>query len=145
MQRHHTGSGRRSVIHPDWAQAPAGIVADTLDAEVRIGPATGGPGVWSHELQEVVAAAGTPVYDGPAQLTPVTDRDRPLVSADDPVTVRSYEIKLPVATAGLKVGHLVQVDVCDDPMLTGARLTVDAVERGSRRFSRTIHAHLLDD
>lgn len=144
MQRHHTGSGRRTAIHPDWADAPAGIITTTLDATVAIGPATGGPSTWSDAEQQVVATAGDPVYAGAAQVTAVTDNDRPALSAEDPVTVRSYAVTLPVDTAGIEVGHLVRVTVCDDPELQDRRLTVTSIVRGSRRFSRTAFADLLD-
>lgn len=144
MQRHHTGSGRRSAIPAGWASIPADIMATTLDATVAIGPATGGPSTWSDAEQQVVSTAGDPVYAGAAQVTAVTDNDRPALSAEDPVTVRSYAVTLPVDTAGIEVGHLVRVLACDDPELVERRLTVTSVVLGSRRFTRTVYADLLD-
>lgn len=146
MLRHHTGSGRRPVIHTDWADVAAGVVAGTLDAVVRIGPATGGPDVWDQATEQMVSTPGDPVYDGPAQLTAVTEtRARATVSAEDPVAVRNYEITLPVDTTDIDPdGHVVFVDQCKDASLVDRVLVVDSVVRGSRRFSRTIYAHLTD-
>lgn len=146
MQRHHAGSGRRRVIHPDWDAVAAAVVADTFDATVRIGPATGGPDTWDPATEQMVSTPGDPVYAGSAQLTAVTDTtSRVALSAEDPVVIRNYEVTLPRDAAGIvPLEHVVFVTACDDETLVDRVLSVDAVVRGSRRFSRTVYAHLND-
>lgn len=146
MQRSHTGRPGTVVIPDGWATAGAAVVDGTHPSSVTIGPA-GGPAVYNPTSNQTETAAVAPVYVGRATLMLLQTRaDRAEQVVDDPTASRKYDVTLPyVASAGVQVGHVVTVAAGDpDPMLSTKHLRVEAVERGSRRFSRVLIAILID-
>lgn len=145
LPRQSQGRPGTVVIPAGWGESHGTVVDKTHQSLVRIGPAGGTP-TRNPGTRQMETAAAAPVYVGAASLMLVSDAARALTVVEDPVTSRVYDVTLPYAASGLvAVDHVVTVDGTDpDPMLAGKRLTVSAIERGTRRFSRLLLAVLLD-
>lgn len=143
MPRPRRAMGRPGtvVVPATWAADHAAVIDRTLPATVRIG--LPGTPEWSDANHRDEQSLGAPVYDGPAEIMLVTDTAKAQVSADERVESRRYEVKLPAgAAAAITTEMVVEVDTDTDPQLVGKRLSIDAIERGSRRFSRVLIATL---
>lgn len=148
MRRHHTGSGRRTVVPAGWA-AHHRVVTDQAVADanctVTIGPAAGGAPAFDPALGYSVAPAGVPVYAGPASIMAVSASDRRQTVAEDEVASLLYDVTLlGDASAAISTDHVIKVTASDDGLLAGRTLQVSEIERGTRRFSRTLLATLTD-
>lgn len=146
MRRHHVGSGRSTttVIGDDWAAHHAGVTTATLNATVTIAPPGAGSKNFDPNSGQTSSSGKAAVYDGRAAISVVSDTDRQLVVEDDPESVRTYEVTLPVNTAGIAPGHVIHVGASADPMLIGRTLRVGSIEVGDRQFSRVLLAILND-
>lgn len=141
MQRQHTGRPGTAVIPAGWDAAAAAVVDRTHPATVTIGPAGGAP-VRNPGTRQMETAPAVPVYDGRATLMQAS-ADQVATVVEDDVATAVYEVKLPyAASTAAQVGHQVTVVADPDPALVGQVLTVAAIERGSRRFSRVLLATL---
>ena len=130
------------ITDHDLTMDGAQVIDRTLDSVVRIGlPATGEP-VWDPVLEHTVPPQGTTVYSGPASLVKITDTARELTVVDQKVAVRTYQVTIRYCAEAILEEHVVDVVSSPDADLVGARLTMSAVERGSRRFSRVLQAVL---
>lgn len=147
MRRHHTGSGRRSVFHPDWATHAAGVIDQAVTScTVTVGPQTdpNAAPVYNPATGYSEVPAGTPVYTGPASIMVVSATDRRQTVAEDEVASLLYEVTLTARAAGVSTDHVVHVTESEDPDLVGRTLAVSEIERGGRRFSRVLLATLTD-
>lgn len=136
------GYGRPGTSIVPEGQGP--VVTATLTATVKIGPLSANP-VWNDESGQTETVVADPVYEGAAALMPVSDTARALSVVEDPVSTRVYDVTLPAsAGAGITTAHYVQVVSDPDPELVGKHLEVQAVEHGTRRFSRVLLATLVD-
>lgn len=154
---HHRGSGRSHPIPTDWTVGPSSVVADavaTSGCTVRIGEPGGDP-VWNPVSNQVETPDVPPVYAGPAEVYLVTDADMVRMVAGDEVSARVYGVKLPADAAltvtdpdgtlrRVDVGNVIRVTTDPDPELVGKTLTLKAIDRGTRRFSRLLLALLND-
>lgn len=147
LPRQAQGRPGTVVIPAGWGAAHAGVVEKALAtaSQVQIG-AIGSAPAWNDDRGQTETTGPEPVYAGPAELMVVTDTTRALTVVEDPVKQRVYEVTLTHgATAEIAVGMGVTVDPDDtDPALAGKTLTVAAIERGTRRFSRVLLATLTD-
>ncbi len=85
------------------------------------------------------------MYSGAASITPSADGGIAASVVDTPTSTRAYEVKIPADVAGIDTdNHLMCVDSSPDPDLVGARLIIQSVERGDRRFSRVLQTTLTD-
>jgi len=149
MPRPRQAQGRPDtpVVPAGWAGAHSKVIdrATATASAVQIGP-PGGTSSWNDGLGRTITQPASPVYVGAAELMLVSDTARALTVVEDPIKSRVYDVTLPYAASALvAVDHVITVDPADpDPMLAGRTLTVLAIERGSRRFSRVLLAVLLD-
>lgn len=140
---HHLGSGRSKPIPDDWGTAHAGVIAATLPAMVKVRPAVAGAPAFNPLSGQTEASAGFPVYTGAARITAVTSPPGgPTEMVDEQIQTRVYEVVLAYAVEVAAPGLVVDVTSDPDPMLVGARLLIDDVDRGSNRFSRVLLATL---
>lgn len=142
--RAHGRPGTR-VIPAAWSTDHAAVVARTLTCQVKIVPPGDGTPAYDRANHQSVTPEATPVYTDAAEIMLVTDTARLVDAAGETLPVRRYEVKLLAAAAGIEPGHIVTVtDAAGDDDLDrpGVRLVVDAVERGTQRFSRVLHATL---
>lgn len=143
MQRQHTGRPGTVVVPTAWQATHAAVIAKTLPSTVTITPPGTGVAAFNPTTHQSETPAATASYDGPAEIMLVTDTDRLAEAAGEDVPTRRYEVKLLHSATGVEPGHVVRVTACADPDLgAGTRLVVDAVERGSQRFSRVLYATL---
>lgn len=149
MRRHHSGSGRRHVFPHGWQTRHAAVVTDTIvtgdgaTSRVKIRTPTSGATEWDPVDRVSKAVPGEPVYDGPATITALAAGDPRVEAVAEQVPTRVYEVALPWTTASIGTEHVIDVaDDDPDPLLAGRRLTIDHVERGTRRFSRLLTATL---
>lgn len=144
MQRHHIGSGRRSVIPPGWAVHHRPVAAGAMTASIAIRPPGGIPG----EFDETTGRRGPTVplpahYTGPARIQsqPVFGT-REAVSGGQEISTLTYLVAIELEGAdGCKVGDLVKVTAVDDngdPTLVDRTLTVAGVARGSLSWERDL-------
>lgn len=148
LPRQAMGRPGAPVVPANWGANHAQVIdraTDDSGSLVRIGP-PGGQVAWNEGRGRSETGIAPPVYVGAATLMLVSDTARALTVVEDPIKSRVYDVTLPYAASALiTVGHVVQVDAADpDPMLAGKSLTVSAIERGSRRFSRILLAVLND-
>lgn len=141
------GYGRPGTkVFPDgWAENAAHVFEGTLECQITIGPLTGGAPTWNPDTKQTESSAGTPIYDGAASISVITDTSRITIAAEDEVPVRRYAITLPADTAGIDPeGHVVKVTASPDAMLTGATFAIESITRGGRRFTRELVTTLND-
>lgn len=146
LPRHHGGSGRLPVIPTDWTDSPASVVSGSLATSgctVAIGEPGGEP-VWNPVTEQTETPNVPPVYVGRAEIKLVTDTDTIRFVVGEEVSVRVYAITIPADAALVEVGQVVRVTADPDPDLQGKTLTLRAIERGTRRFSRRLLATLTD-
>lgn len=154
-RRLHTGRPGSRVIPATWQQQIAPVVTNVLAGSgcvVTIRPPGAAP-AWNEadKQTETVPAAAVygpevPPYGGTASITVVSDTDREINVADDLASTRLYEVRLPwdASTECDHVGHVIDVITDPDPDLVGKHLTVQSIERDTRRFSRILYATLID-
>jgi hypothetical protein len=144
VNRHHTGSGRRSVFPDDWQSAHAGVVAATFASTISIGdPNTPAAKTFDDSTGLTGITPGAAVYTGSASIAMVSD-PRVLEVVDQPEGTSLYQVELPFEVGNIKHGYVVRVTASPDPALVGADLVVDGSQLGDRRFSRFLHAILHD-
>lgn len=144
MDRHHTGSGRRPVVPPDWAAHHRPVSAGAMTATVEIRPAGGTPGAFNDTTGKRDPA--TPFaahYTGPARIQPQPVLGtQQTISGGQEISSLTYLVAIELAGAdGCKVGDLVKVTAVDDngdPTLVDRTLTVEGVARGSLSWERDL-------
>lgn len=140
------GSGRREVFPTNWGHDHGKTLANTLDSRVRVHAATGGTAVFDTDAGYTTVTGPAPLYTGPASVMPAQvppGGDAPM--GEELVPRRYYEIAFDHDVTWVLPNMVITVDHCpNEPMLTGQALTVDQVERGTRRFTRHVIATLAD-
>lgn len=140
------GYGRPAtpVFPPAWSATHAAVEDTTYESTILITTADATTS-WDPELRQTVTAPADTAYDGAASIRPGMrddlDPGRPNV-AEDLVRSQDFAISLPAPVAGIEEGMVVTINASPDATLEGRTLTVTAVERGDRRFSRLLGAVL---
>lgn len=143
MRRHHTGSGRRSVIPTDWAAAHQPVAEGTMLGRVSLRE-PGTQQVWSDAEDQNVAVPKTPYATAvPARVQALAGQARVIQLADDTEVMADYLVTVPAARV-VAGGHLVDVTTADDPDLVGRTLRVEKAVRGTERFERDLFCTLDD-
>lgn len=143
MNRHHTGSGRRSVIPTDWETHHAGVAAQTHTATVKIS-LPGGEPVFNEETKQTETPEATQAYDGTARIQLESATSDRAQTADDEVALRRYVISIDRGATGITPEHVVKVTACSDTDLVGRTLHIGAISHGSLRFETALHCTLID-
>jgi hypothetical protein len=137
----HNGRPGTPVIPENWQADHAAVIGKTFPDTITIGPP--GTGAAFNETRgQTETTTAALVYNGPARITAVSFAPQPVAQAEEQIPVRTYEIALPWATAGIKTSHIVTVTASTDGQLDGQVLQLSQVERDSHRFSRILLATL---
>lgn len=148
MLRHHTGSGRRTVIPADWSAHHRPIVDSTHTATVELRR----PGGTKGEFIESTGTYGTvpfpPYYGAGAtepnariQVLPANAQEKQ--AADQEISTLGYAVMLDFAVVGAQLDDLVKVVAVGDngdAWLVGRELTVTSIEGGSLHWERRLLA-----
>lgn len=139
MRRHHTGSGRRTVLPSDWETALAPVVEQfMLEATVNL-RAPGSTTVFDEGLGRTVTTVLPPFAIGVvAKITPISASEVGVV--EQQAWILGYRVLLPISTptAQLDEGIMVDVVTCSDAMLVGKALRVTDVVRGTHLLQREL-------
>lgn len=143
--RHHTGSGRRTALAPDFEThhrpALAGTRTATIDLRVL-----GTTRQWNPTTKQTETTP-TPAYATavPARIQELDTAAQRVETALDEETVSDFLVAVDAeAAATTQAGHLIDVAGCSDAQLVGRTLHVDRVVRGSLRFERHLFASYGD-
>lgn len=144
MNRHHTGSGRRTVIPPDWAAHHRGAADQThlVTCSIRH-PKAGTPGTFNATTGGYVGASTAAAhFTGPCRVTDVIRAKGLRVIASEEIPEAGYMLILAVGDAPeVTVDDIVtfpQVDDNGDPTLVGKTMAVDSIRRSSLSFERVL-------
>ena len=145
MQRHHTGSGRATVIPPDWAAHHRLAALGTMTATVEIRHVSA-PGALNRETGKRTSEAQAAHYTGGARLQALPAVSGERESGEQQLTVAGYLVTVELnASAASKVGDIIKVTDVDsngDPALVGRELRVTGEGPGSLAWERDLAAAL---
>lgn len=82
-------------------------------------------------------AAGAQVYSGPCAIAPTQGSDRVVLVADEPVTLRTFVLRLPWDATGLAVDQIATLTT-DDPHMTGRTVRVIDVQGRTTDLERIL-------
>lgn len=142
MIRHHTGSGRATVIPADWAAHHRPVAAGGMTATIAI-RLPGGTPSFNEETGQTTTTPFAPYLSGRAriQVAPVFGGGETVAGGQEITTV-SYLVALELeGSDAIAVNHLVDVMGVDDnggTDLVGRTLKVESVARGSLLFERDL-------
>lgn len=141
MQRHHVGSGRRSVIPADWSAHHRGVVAATHTATITLRHPGGTRGAFNDETGTWAITPFAPYYDGPARIQVLDAGEQERAAGEQQVSTLGYAVMLDHAVAAMQLEDLATVTAVDangDTWLVGRELTVKAMETGSLHWERRL-------
>lgn len=145
MLRHHNGSGRSQVVHPDWQTHHAPVAVGTMPGTVSLrDPAADVDGGWDPATEQTVSTPAAPYFLGPCRVLALNGQAANMVQAGDPEVVADYLLTVPRAVTTVVEGHQATVTATGDPTLDGRRLRVERVARGTHRFERDLFCTLAD-
>lgn len=141
MQRHHPGSGRRTVIPADWSAHHRPVVAATHTATVALRRPGGTQGAFDDTLGYRPTVPHEPYYTGPArvQVMPVNAGEQ--LAAEQQVSTLGYAVMLDHALVGVQLDDVCDVTAVDDngdDWLVNRELTVRTIESGSLHWERRL-------
>lgn len=141
MQRHHNGSGRRTIITAAWSAHHRPIVAGTRTATVTLRRPGGTPGAFDPVTGTRPSTPFPPYYTGAArvQVLPAAEQDQ--LTGEQEVSTLGYAVTLDHEVAGVQVDDLctvITVDDNGDAELIGRALVVEAIQRGSLHWERRL-------
>lgn len=141
MRRHHTGSGRRSVIPPAWSAHHRPAANSTHTAIVELRRPGGTPGDFDRETGTPTVTPHAPYYEGPARIQLLPSETQEVDAAEQEISLTRYAVMLDAAVTGFALEDLCQVTAVDDngdTWLVGRELTVYAFESGSLHWERRL-------
>lgn len=142
MQRHHTGSGRRTVIPEGWSAHHRPALASTHSATVELRHAGGTPGTFDRETGKWTGGTSiTPYFTGPARVQILPGAEQEAIAGEQEVTTLGYAVMLGHALAEMQLTDLAKVTAVDsngDTWLVGRELTVTSIESGSLHWERRL-------
>lgn len=143
--RHHTGSGRRTAIAPDFETHHRPALAGTRTAMVSLRQ-VGTTRAWNPATKQTETTALAAYAVGlAARIQELATAAQRVEAALDDETISDFLVALDAgAAANAQAGHLIDVTASSDPQLTGRTLRVDRIVRGSLRFERHLFASYTD-
>lgn len=146
MQRHHTGSGRRTVIPHDWSAHHRDLLAGTRGATITLrrpgavkGPFNPATGKYPMTPNAPYYGLGATEPNARIQVLPGADQER--VAGEQEITTLGYAVMLDHAVSGMQLGDVVTVTAMSDngdPWMVARQLTVDSIESGSLHWERRL-------
>lgn len=141
MRRHHTGSGRRSVIPTDWSAHHRPAANSTHTATVQLRRPGGVQGEFDRVTGTTPVTPYPPYYEGAARIQLLPSETQEVEAAEQEVSLARYAVMLDAAVTGFALEDLCQVTAVDDngdAWLVGRELTVYAFESGSLHWERRL-------
>lgn len=141
MIRHHTGSGRRTVIPADWSAHHRQVFDGTRDATVTLRRPGGTKGAFDPVTGTYPVTPHPAYYTGGARIQILTGTSRDVLAAEQQVTTLRYSVLLDDTVDGAQVEDLCRVTAMTDngdQTLIDRDLTVEAVVRGSLHWERRL-------
>ena len=136
--RMHRGRPGTRVIPARWEADHAAVVVKTMTATCIItAPAAGEP-AYDPVLGYSVPPAGATLYDGPCRVQISNTQADTAVAAEEPVASAAYVVEIDRGADRVVVNALVRITASEDGSLTGRRLAVRGIARGSLRFARDL-------
>lgn len=146
MQRHHNGSGRRTVITEDWSAHHRPILAGTRTATVTLRRPGGTPGSFDPVTGTTPVTPFPPYFgslsDEPnarIQVLPANDQVR--LAGQQEVSTLGYQVTLDHEVDGIQLEDILMVVAVDDngdADLVDRGLIVQSIERGSLHWERRL-------
>lgn len=150
MQRHHTGSGRRTVIPTTWGLDHAATAAGTMNATVSL-RAPGTTPVWNDTDKRTEVADNTPFATGIAATVRAVGGSGTQDVVEEQLVIAGYMVSMDRRATGVdsvvvnsEQNTLIDVTACDDPLLVGKTLTAQDIIRSSVRFTRDVLCQFND-
>lgn len=141
MQRHHTGSGRRAVIPPDWSAHHRQVVDETHTATVTLRRPGGTRGAFDRASGTYPMTPNAVYFTGPARIQVLADTAQVALVAEQESSSLRYAVMLDHAASGIQLDDLCTVTAVDDngdASLVGRDLTVESIARGSLHWERRL-------
>lgn len=146
MQRHHTGSGRRTAIPADWSAHHRQILDGTRGATITLRRPGGTQGEFDEETGTRPTTPHAPYYgDGAtepnARLQVLPSDEQEQTAGEQEITTLGYAVMLDHALTGMQLGDLCKITAVDDngdAWLVGRELTVTSIESGSLHWERRL-------
>lgn len=146
MQRHHLGSGRRSVIPEDWSGHHRPALAGTRTATVALRRPGGTPGAFdpvtgTRPSTPFPAYYGLGISEPNARIQVLPSNDQVRLAGEQEISTLGYQVTLDHAIDGIQIDDLVTVTAVDDngdQGLVGRELRVESIERGSLHWERRL-------
>lgn len=126
------------LIHPRLAEHIGSVSNRAQTGLGTVTRAGTGEGTYDVGSGQTTPPAPTTQYAGSVRVQPRTGTDRVVVVGGQPVTVRLYDVQLPLTTADVAVDDVLILDQCDDPWLIGKRLEVTDVYGSSLPAQRDL-------
>lgn len=141
MQRHHVGSGRRTVIPADWSAHHRGLLAGTRTATVTLRRPGGTPGAFDPNTGTSTSTPFAAYYTGPARIQVLPSNDQVRMAGEQESSTLGYQVTLDHEVIGVQLDDLLTVTAVDDngdDELVDRELTVQSIERGSLHWERRL-------
>lgn len=143
VRRSHQGRPGTPVIPVGWAAAHRPVVTKTLQGTCSIRHPGGTPGTFNPETLEYEGgSANAAHFTGPCSLEDLPALVKQTLVAEEQVPTVGYLVTLDWDDApDTMVDDIVTIGAAGpngDPSLTGKQLTVRAIERGTRSWSRAL-------
>jgi hypothetical protein len=141
MQRHHTGSGRRTVIPADWSAHHRPVLAGTRGATVTLRRQGGTQGEFDDETGTYPNVPHAPYFTGPARIQLPSSEEQVRLAGEQEVSTIGYAVMLDHAVTGVQLDDLVTVTGVDDngdEWLVGREFSVESIESGSLHWERRL-------
>lgn len=126
-------------MHGRWSEHHRPVATGTQTATCTITRPTDGGGTLDDARVWHPAETST-VYRGPCRVTPQSADSRYVVSGDQRVTTRGYEVAIEWDAAEVLEGDNIRIDTARDPRLTGMDLRVTDVRMASEQWERILIA-----
>lgn len=141
MQRHHTGSGRRSVIPVDWSAHHRGVTAATHTVTVTLRRPGGVRGAFDDATGTWATTPYPAYYTGSARVQVLDAGEQEHAAAEQQVSTLGYAVMLDHAVTTMQLEDLCTITAVDDngdAWLVDRQMTVKAMETGSLHWERRL-------
>lgn len=141
MQRHHAGSGRRTVIPTDWSAHHRPVVASTHTSTVTLRHAGGTRGTFNDATGQWTNTPHAAYFTGLARVQVLDAGEQDRAAGEQQVSTLGYAVMLDESVNAMQLGDVCEVTAVDDngdDWLVGRELTVESIEGSSLHWERRL-------